>query len=578
MFCPKCGSLIEDNATHCAICGEEVAVQEKSAADTDVQSDYFGEDTSGYATPAPVKKRKKPLPKWLLPAAIGLGVLVIALILFFVITSSPKTTVKSALSGFDDAILENELFDSMFSTLEEFHMFADIQQIYGPEGQEGLTEPIKLDIYSDGSQGSVIVDVMGAQFDIHALTDPMTLVVGAGDKAYGVVLEGLQEAFKKSVFHPDSDSKYALDMNEEELAELEEILASYEEMLTEGGYDELTEYFNDYGDLLLDLMWEYGEIESEKEDGNRVVTITLDEKSTAKILKDFIKELCSDEDLIAYLDENVPMESLAETGLFTADSSWEDVMEMLEEYSGEMISAVKSLDFKLAISVTASPVAHNLKGVEVKLTVDGGSEKAGSVSVKAGIAFEGNDITISVSAPGSKSVLALEETEEGWVVYAKSAGQKMFEAEYKESDEGWSFVVETMGETLLDVELEKKDESYTFNVAVYDPDSYSYYESDSDSDAPTFALSLEGEYVEEKGGYSFTVEELSVSQDGWTQTIEMDARFGYYTDFDMPEVPAYENLLEADEETIDELIETFTALFEGAFGGMMGEAAPDYEY
>ena len=317
MFCPKCGSLIEDNATHCAICGEEVAVQEKSAADTDVQSDYFGEDTSGYATPAPVKKRKKPLPKWLLPAAIGLGVLVIALILFFVITSSPKTTVKSALSGFDDAILENELFDSMFSTLEEFHMFADIQQIYGPEGQEGLTEPIKLDIYSDGSQGSVIVDVMGAQFDIHALTDPMTLVVGAGDNAYGVVLEGLQEAFKKSVFHPDSDSKYALDMNEEELAELEEILASYEEMLTEGGDDELTEYFNDYGDLLLDLMWEYGEIESESEDGNRVVTITLDEKSTAKILKDYADKIETFNLVAGYIDGGVinaaQVEDLAST-------------------------------------------------------------------------------------------------------------------------------------------------------------------------------------------------------------------------------------------------------------------------
>lgn len=573
MFCPKCGSLMEDNATRCAICGEEVEVQAKPAAEADAQTDYFGEGDPGYTAPnpVPVKKHKKPLPKWLLPAVIGCGVLVIALILFFVITSSPKTTVKSALSGFDDAIMENELFDSMFSTLEEFHMFADIQQIYGPEGQEGLTEPLKFDLYSDGTQGSLMVNAMGAQFDIHALTDPMTLIVGTGDNAYGVVLEGLQEAFEKSIFHPDSDSKYALDMSEEDLAALEEMFASYEEMLNGESGDELTEYFNDYGDLLLDLMWEYGEIESESKDGNRVVTITLDEKSTAKILKDFIKELCSDEDLIAYLDENVPMETLAETGIFDEDSSWEDVLDMLKDYSDEMVDEVKSLDFKLAISVTASPVAHNLKGVEVKLTVDG-------VSVKAGIVFEGNNITISAGAAGSKVVLALEETEDGWVVYVKAAGQKMFEAEYKESDEGWSFVAETMGETLLDVELEKKDESYTFNVAVYDPDSYSYYESDSDSDAPTFALSLEGEYVEENGGYSFTVEELSVSQDGWTQTIEMDARFGYYTDFDMPEVPEYENLLEADEETIDELIETFTALFEGTFGGMMGEAVPDYDY
>jgi hypothetical protein len=77
---------------------------------------------------------------------------------------------------------------------------------------------------------------------------------------------------------------------------------------------------------------------------------------------------------------------------------------------------------------------------------------------------------------------------------------------------------------------------------------------------------------------SMTIDELSMTTDGWTETVTMDAWFAYYTEFDMPEIPQYTDLLKADEEAIDEMIAVFEEFITGAFGGMMGEAVPDYGY
>jgi hypothetical protein len=91
-------------------------------------------------------------------------------------------------------------------------------------------------------------------------------------------------------------------------------------------------------------------------------------------------------------------------------------------------------------------------------------------------------------------------------------------------------------------------------------------------------ISFTGNYTEEKGGFSMTIDELSMTTDGWTETVTMDAWFAYYTEFDMPEIPQYTDLLKADEEAIDEMIAVFEEFITGAFGGMMGEAVPDYGY
>jgi hypothetical protein len=196
--------------------------------------------------------------------------------------------------------------------------------------------------------------------------------------------------------------------------------------------------------------------------------------------------------------------------------------------------------------------------------------------MKAGIAFDGNNITISANMAGSKFVMALEETDDGWTMYAKAAGEKLFAVDYVETEEGWTFEVEAMGETVMDAEFAEEDGKYEFNFAVYETNSY-YYD-DSSNDAPVFAILCEGNYTEEKGGFSMTIDELSMTMDGWTETVTMDAWFAYYTEFDMPEIPQYTDLLKADEEAIDEMIAVFEEFITGAFGGMMGEAVPDYGY
>ncbi len=556
MFCPKCGSLMDENATRCVICGEEVESQGNSSANTDSAYDDFSGAEAG-TIPTPVKRKpKKSLPGWLMPAAIACVALVAALVVFFVIVSNPKTTVKSALGGFDDAILDNELLDPLFNSLEEFHAFVDVQQITSPEGQKLLTEGVRFDIYSDSEQASCFVDLMGTQFDVHYLLDPMTMVFNSEAGAYGIVFEGLKDALSDSIFNPDSDSKYALDMNEEEWEMLESYLEELEGSLTESNIEELNDYLSDYGELIIDLMWEYGEIETESDGGNRIVSITLDEKSTAKIAKDFIKTLCSDKELIEYLDENVSLSSLSSFAPSWLES-WEDVMDLLQESSGEMINEIKSGDFKLVISVTASSIAHNLKGVDVKITVD-------NVSMKAGIAFEDNDIILTASMPGAKFTAALEETEDGWTVYAKVGSQKLFEAEYTETDEGWKFEAEAEGAKLLAVEFATDDDAYVFEVEVYDY-----------SDEPEVVFTVEGQYTEENGGFTLTIEEVSLSEDGDSEAIKTDVTIGYYTDFDMPDVPEYSNLLEATEEELDELLASLEELYMNAFGGMMGEALPE---
>ncbi|MBE6578853.1 MAG: zinc-ribbon domain-containing protein [Ruminococcaceae bacterium] len=580
MFCPKCGSQLEDDAKFCAACGEKLEAPQPAAEEAAPVEEAPVEETP-VQEKAPVqeeapkpKKERKPLPKWALPAVIAATAVVIVLVIFLIIASNPKTTVKSALGGLDDAMADNEIISSMFTALNEFNLMVDVQQIYGPDGQGALPNPMKYDIYSDGTQSSMYLDFLGAKFDVHSTTDPLALIVNAPDiGSYGLAFEGMKEAFRKSVFHPDSGSKYALDMNEEALEMFEEFLDGYEKLLKQESMEEMNDYLSEYGELFIDLMWEYGEEESESVDGNKVVTLTMDEKAMAKVVKDFIAELTSDEELVAFLEERIPVSMIA--GEQTWIESWDDVMEMLKDSASEMTDAIKSADFKIQLSVTASPIAHDLKAIDIKISSEG-------VSVKAGIAFDGNNITISAGMAGSKFVLALEETEDGWTVYAKAAGEKLFEAEYKESDEGWSFGVEAMGETLLEAEFEESDGKYEFLFSVYDAsmgyDDYYDYDDGGSDQGPVFGLFCEGDYTEEKGGFTITIEELGITTDGWTESVTMDATIGYYTDFDMPEIPAYTDLLAADEETIDDLVALLEQFFNDAFGGMMGEAVPDYDY
>jgi len=574
MFCPKCGSLLEDDAKFCPACGEKMDVQEQPAP-----AEEAPQETAAPAEeiPAPQpKKERKPLPKWVLPTVIGVAAFIVVLAIFLIVVTNPKTTAKAALGSLDDAIAENELIGSAFDAFRECYLLVDVQQIYGPDGQGVMTDPMKYEIYNDGNQTSMYVDFLGAKFNLHSITDPLSMVFETEGGAYGFVFENLKEAFRGSVFHPDSGSKYALPLNEETLEMYEEFLDSYEKLLSEDAMEELDGYLTEYGDLFLDLMWEYGEEESESEDGNKVVSLVLDEKAAAKLLKDFVDQLCKDEELVAFLNEHIPVDIMALSTGETWIESWDDIMDALKDGSKELIDAVKSLDFKITLTVTASPIAHDLKAVEVKISIDDG------LTVKAGLEFDGNDIILTASMPGAKFEMALKETEEGWELYGKLAGQELFNAEYKETEEGWTFAVEAAEETLLDAEFETKDEKYEFSFAVYSfsmgYDDYYGYDDGSSSDAPVFAIYAEGNYKEEKGGCSFTVEELSMTTDGWTETVSMDANFAYYTDFDMPEVPAYTDLLKADEETFDEIIGQLEKFFEGAFGGMMGEAVPDYDY
>jgi uncharacterized protein YkuJ len=142
--------------------------------------------------------------------------------------------------------------------------------------------------------------------------------------------------------------------------------------------------------------------------------------------------------------------------------------------------------------------------------------------------------------------------------------QKLFEAEYTETDEGWKFEAEAEGAKLLAVEFATDDDAYVFEVEVYDY-----------SDEPEVVITVEGQYTEENGGFTLTIEEVSLSEEGDSEAIKTDVTIGYYTDFDMPDVPEYSNLLEVTEEELDELLASLEELYMNAFGGMMGEALPE---
>ena len=114
MFCPKCGSLLEDDAKFCPACGEKMDVQEQPAP-----AEEAPQETAAPAEeiPAPQpKKERKPLPKWALPAVIAGAAVLIVLIIALIIVTNPKTTAKAALGGLDDAFAENEILGSMFDS------------------------------------------------------------------------------------------------------------------------------------------------------------------------------------------------------------------------------------------------------------------------------------------------------------------------------------------------------------------------------------------------------------------------------------------------------------------------------
>lgn len=107
-FCRNCGVQMDDSAVFCADCGTPVAEAAQTAAP---QPEQQAQPQPVQSVPQPeqqplpvqstpqqapyvqpkVKKEKKPLPKWFLPAVIGGGaVLVAAIVLIIILVTAPK--------------------------------------------------------------------------------------------------------------------------------------------------------------------------------------------------------------------------------------------------------------------------------------------------------------------------------------------------------------------------------------------------------------------------------------------------------------------------------------------------------
>lgn len=548
MFCSKCGKPVNENDRFCGNCGEPISPQTSEPA----ASEEITPEEVTQTNPSSVKKPdldaiKAQATKILddtlsfikkyLPFVCIVGVLLVALIVFLCIASSAKVTAKGALADVADQIADHEILGFAADLLTDGHLRAELPEEENTEEGGNVSTGVTMadllsgatiDLYTSDKQVSLLLNAADQNLQFHVLADPMSGILAYGDDALGLNLQTAADKFDNSIFHPQSGSRYALPLTDEQVEQLKEYVRS----LTDKNLQKDTEKtVKKYGNLIFDLLWKYGKTDAESKSGIRTVTIKLDEESCADFMEALWEKAYDDDDLVELLDTLLPPETYGAELLdgSTAYSSWKEAMQDFDAELDDLLDEIRESDISIRLSVSASTIMHHVE--EIKLTFG---------SAVYMLSFADDTLSFSVKSGSRKIEYALEQLDEGWEFYCKEDGEKVFGAKL-----------------LVD---EKED---TFRFRVY---QNSYGEA-------TDLFYAKGSYTKKSKSLSFTVESVTVDEQQMDLKISVLLEKGA----DLPDVPEYDDLLAISEEDFVAMLERIMSSING-MGGSEGNTLVDAQF
>ena len=533
MNCPNCNKPVE-GTSFCSYCGykmpseaEDVQATETAQANENVQTANAAQDAEPTVVDgacettqegqAPIKP-KMPRKKLILTALISAAVLVaagaIAFVLYF---TNDKVTFSSGLNNIDDALASNELIGYAIDTFTGAHVTVDIESLEDGYGNVYWDQPIHMEYAVSENMLALCTQSGGDSLGIYMENDPGTIILELNDNAIGLVFEEFAEKFEDSIFAPDSDSEYALPLTKDNLEMLEEMFASLSEG-TDEDMEEAQEYVDEYAELIIDLIWEYGEVES----GSGTVTVVLDGEALANIIGDFLLELSQDEDLFEYLDTVMESEGMAEILMnvyrvnpgYMEDIDWQEYLEdALETYDEYIRESIEDMDFELSVSVTTS-FLNDFESLEIAMEIEG-------ETIELLLEIDGNNILFTAESDYDKFEFALNETDDGWECYA-----------------------EEDGDTLFFVELVTDGEEYTLTA---------------EADEGYMVISVEGTYEKDGDDLSFTVSTIEYKEGSHEEVMKFELAVAIDIGGTM-DIPDYDNVFDMSEKDFEKFFEKFIGL------------------
>lgn len=452
-------------------------------------------------------------PKVLLPIIVAC--LVIILVAVAVSANTDKAITEGAFSNMFGRVQDNEVVSALSKSLENGKILvrlgkdSELITVPDPDTEEPVNLPIEItmELWSTTDKAVISLSAIGQNVTAYGSTEGIWLSCNMLSDSYGLSFKKLMKTLEDSEIYSEYIEPYLEANGYDDLYDLYTNLVENNKKFS----SDAEKIAEKYVEFFKEELWNNGEVESASESGDRVVTLTLDEKSISKTLDAFFEKAAKDKSLQKFLDtymniETVGLDDYSNWKEFFKDS---DVVE-------DACDAIESLDFKIKVEITASSVLHRMKNLKISYIL-----KEGKVVANINMADE-NSLSAKLT------------------VHSDDETRTLGAFKYSKSDEGFKFSLEANEKQIVKLNFVKKDESkykITFTM---------------NADGEEYEIVLTGKYENTKKHFLFTLDKISAEEDGETAEKVLDLTFECIYNEKMPDFPKdSKDILELTEEDLE---------------------------
>ncbi len=327
-------------------------------------------------------KRKKLSPKIIITLITFIALLVASSTILLVSANTPENTTKRAVKN-----LANQILD--VSQLEKIEKLVNYNTFYhsfnNPEinskgtlytnNSEIVLKDFFLNISNDEESNKLPFN--NINFDLVLNNNLFYIKLPEKENGYAVVFDGFKEDFEKSVFHPDSNTKYSIEPSlYEQLLQSQENESNYYKSLKRISND-IEKIVNKAIKKAIDVFFNNVNIEKHKTSGNKVLEITLLGGDIYNMYSEIYRYLYYNKSIIKLLEKHEDEYKLilfgnneAQSGqlTFSIKGAYQSILESVDEEVRQSLKIFSTIAKKHKIKLTMTMKNNSTNITELYLT------------------------------------------------------------------------------------------------------------------------------------------------------------------------------------------------------------------
>lgn len=452
-------------------------------------------------------------PKVLLP--IIAACLVIILGALAVSANTDKAITEGAFSNMFGRVQDNEVVSALSKSLENGKILvkmgkdSELLRVPDPDTGDAVSLPVEItmELWSTTDKAVVKLSALNQNVTAYGSTEGIWLSCNMLSDSYSLSFKKLMKKLEDSEIYSEYIEPYLEANGYEDLYDLYTNLVENNKKFS----TDAEKIAEKYVEFFKEELWKNGEVESESESGDRVVTLTLDEKSISKTLDAFFEKAAKDKSLQKFLDTYMDVEIVG----LDDYSNWKEFFKD-PDIVEDACDAIESVDFKIKVEITASSVLHRMKNLKISYILE-----EGKVVANINMADE-NTVSAKLTVHSDDEIRTIGAFK------------------YVTNDEGFKFSLEANETQIVKLSFLKKDDSkykITFTV---------------NADGVDQEVVLTGRYENTKKHFLFTLDKISTEDEGETVERVLDLTFECVYNEKMPAFPKdSKDILELTEEDLE---------------------------